>query len=225
MAGFGTRPGATFPKSPRCLARIQLFTIATMEKLLVTGSSGLIGSEVVAHFARLGWQVHGVDNNLRADFFGPEGDTRWNQRRLCEAHPASPHASSTSATATASSTLADAAPDLIVHAAAQPSHDLAASRPFDDFDVNAVGTLNLLEATRRHAPEAVFVHMSTNKVYGDAPTAIPLKELETRWDYADPAYAGGIAETSPSTRASTASSGPPRSPPTSWSRNTAATSA
>ena len=85
-------------------------------------------------------------------------------------------------------------PDLIVHAAAQPSHDLAASRPFDDFDVNAGGTLNLLEATRRFAPEAVFVHMSTNKVYGDRPNTIPLVELETRWDYADPAYADGIDE-------------------------------
>ena len=83
---------------------------------------------------------------------------------------------------------------MIVHAAAQPSHDLAASRPFDDFDVNAVGTLNLLEATRRFAPEAVFVHMSTNKVYGDRPNTIPLVELETRWDYADPAYADGIDE-------------------------------
>src|SRR4029450_5018335 len=82
-------------------------------------------------------------------------------------------------------------PDAVVHAAAQPSHDLAAKRPFDDFDVNAVGTLNLLEATRRHAPGAVFIHMSTNKVYGDGPNFIPLKELETRWDYDDPKYAQG----------------------------------
>jgi CDP-paratose 2-epimerase len=85
-------------------------------------------------------------------------------------------------------------PSLIVHTAAQPSHDLAASRPFDDFDVNATGTLNLLEATRRHAPEAVFVHMSTNKVYGDRPNNIRLKELSTRWDYDDPAFANGIDE-------------------------------
>ncbi len=92
---------------------------------------------------------------------------------------------------------ADLKPDLIVHTAAQPSHDLAASRPFDDFDVNAVGTLNLLEATRRHAPEAVFVHMSTNKVYGDRPNTIKLKELATRWDYDDPAFAGGIPEDFP----------------------------
>ena len=84
--------------------------------------------------------------------------------------------------------------ELVVHAAAQPSHDLAAQRPFDDFDVNAVGTLNMLEACRRHSPEAVFIHMSTNKVYGDGPNHIPLKELETRWDYADPHYEHGIAE-------------------------------
>jgi CDP-paratose 2-epimerase len=87
--------------------------------------------------------------------------------------------------------------DLIVHAAAQPSHDLAAKRPYDDFDVNATGTLNLLESTRRHTPDAVFIHMSTNKVYGDGPNFIPLKELETRWDYDDPRYASGIPEEFP----------------------------
>ena len=87
--------------------------------------------------------------------------------------------------------------DLIIHAAAQPSHDLAARRPFDDFDVNAVGTLNLLEACRQHAPDAVFILMSTNKVYGDGPNRVPLKELETRWDYADPQYSNGIPETFP----------------------------
>ena len=84
--------------------------------------------------------------------------------------------------------------DLIIHCAAQPSHDLAASIPFDDFDTNAVGTLNLLEATRRHCPEAVFIFMSTNKVYGDGPNRIPLVELEKRYDYADPAYEHGISE-------------------------------
>jgi CDP-paratose 2-epimerase len=85
-------------------------------------------------------------------------------------------------------------PSAVVHTAAQPSHDLAASRPFDDFDVNAVGTLNLLEGVRRFCPEGTFVHMSTNKVYGDRPNTIALQELETRWDYADPTYAHGIAE-------------------------------
>lgn len=166
--------------------------------LLVTGSSGLIGSEVVAHFAPAGWRVFGVDNNQRADFFGPQGDTRWNQRRLVERFPSFTHVELDVRDRDGVLRLvADLEPDLIVHAAAQPSHDLAASRPFDDFDVNAVGTLNLLEATRRHAGDAAFVHMSTNKVYGDRPNAIRLRELPTRWDYDDPAYADGIPEDFP----------------------------
>ena len=164
-------------------------------KLLVTGSSGLIGSEVVDYFCRLGWQVHGVDNNMRADFFGPAGDTRGNQRRLQGLHKSFIHHELDIRNRPAVlECLEELRPAAVVHTAAQPSHDLAASRPFDDFDVNAVGTLNLLEATRRNVPEAVFVHMSTNKVYGDRPNTIRLKELPTRWDYDDPAYAGGIAE-------------------------------
>src|SRR6202142_2761922 len=158
------------------------------KKALVTGSSGLIGSEVVDYFCNLGWEVHGVDNKLRADFFGPQGDTRWNQRRLTELHAMFHHHELDIRERSAVlSCLEQIKPAAIVHAAAQPSHDLAASRPFDDFDVNAVGTLNLLEATRRHTPEAVFVHMSTNKVYGDRPNTIRLKELPTRWDYDDAA--------------------------------------
>jgi CDP-paratose 2-epimerase len=168
------------------------------KKLLVTGSSGLIGSEVVTHFASAGWKVYGVDNNQRADFFGPQGDTRWNQKRLVEALPSFAHVElDIRDRPGVLRLLAELKPDMLVHAAAQPSHDLAASRPFDDFDVNAVGTLNLLEAVRRHAPEAVFVHMSTNKVYGDRPNTIALTEQATRWDYADPVYAGGIAEDFP----------------------------
>jgi CDP-paratose 2-epimerase len=166
--------------------------------LLVTGSSGLIGSEVVAHFASRGWEVRGVDNNQRADFFGPQGDTRWNQRRLEAAFPAFRHIELDIRNREGVIQLVETAnPDVIVHAAAQPSHDLAASRPFDDFDVNAVGTLNLLEATRRRAPRAVFVHLSTNKVYGDRPNSIELKELPSRWDYADPRYVNGIPEEFP----------------------------
>ncbi len=166
-----------------------------MNKLLVTGSSGLIGSEVVEYFCREGWQVHGVDNNMRADFFGPGGDTRWNQQRLQTTHANFRHHELDIRDRFVVARLLEALrPDVVVHAAAQPSHDLAASRPFDDFDVNAVGTLNLLEATRCHSPEAVFVHMSTNKVYGDRPNTIRLKELSTRWDYDDPDYANGIAE-------------------------------
>jgi CDP-paratose 2-epimerase len=169
-----------------------------MKRLLVTGSSGLIGSEVVGYFCGLGWQVHGVDNNLRADFFGPGGDTRWNQRRLLATHQSFQHHElDIRDRAAVLAGLEQLKPQMVVHTAAQPSHDLAASRPFDDFDVNALGTLNLLEATRRHAPDAVFVHMSTNKVYGDRPNTIRLKELPTRWDYDDPAYVNGIAEDFP----------------------------
>jgi CDP-paratose 2-epimerase len=165
-------------------------------KLLVTGSSGLIGSEVVSYLARENWEVHGIDNNMRADFFGPAGDTRWNQHRLLSTYKNFRHYELDIRNRQGIAECVEAIrPDLIVHAAAQPSHDLAATRPFDDFDVNAVATLNLLEATRQFAPEAVFVFLSTNKVYGDRPNTIRLKELETRWDYDDPAYANGIAET------------------------------
>jgi CDP-paratose 2-epimerase len=164
-------------------------------KLLVTGSSGLIGSEVVDYFCRLGWEVHGVDNNMRADFFGPGGDTRWNQRRLLDLHKEFRHHELDIRDRVAVLKCIDELrPAAVVHTAAQPSHDLAASRPFDDFDVNATGTLNLLEAVRRHVPEAPFAHMSTNKVYGDRPNTIRLKELATRWEYDDPAYANGIDE-------------------------------
>lgn len=167
-----------------------------MKKLIVTGSNGLIGSEVVLYFAARGWQVHGADNNMRRDFFGEKGDTRWNQARLEAQAPHFTHYEIDIRERAAVMRFVETVqPDLIVHAAAQPSHDLAASRPFDDFDVNAGGTLNLLEAARRHAPEAVFVHMSTNKVYGDRPNTIAMTELETRFDYADPAYANGITET------------------------------
>ena len=164
-------------------------------KLLVTGSSGLIGSEVALHFDALGWEVHGVDNNMRADFFGPAGDTRWNQCRLqASCQRFTHHELDMRDRAGVEKLLGELRPDAVVHTAAQPSHDLAASRPFDDFDVNAVGTLNLLEGVRRHAAESPFVHLSTNKVYGDAPNELPLVELETRWDYARAEDYPGIRE-------------------------------
>ncbi|MCU0792484.1 MAG: NAD-dependent epimerase/dehydratase family protein [Opitutaceae bacterium] len=165
--------------------------------LLVTGASGLIGSEVAAHFAReLGYVVHGLDNNQRAVFFGPQGDTRWNQHRLQRELPGYVHHElDIRDRAGVLDLVRRIRPSAIVHTAAQPSHDRAAAIPFDDFDTNAVGTLNLLEAARQACPESPFVHMSTNKVYGDAPNRIALVERETRWDYADPAYADGIAET------------------------------
>ncbi len=150
---------------------------------------------MVVHFAALGWEVHGLDSNQRAVFFGPSGDTRWNQQRLQrEVRGFTHHEVDVRDRGGLDALLATMRPDAIVHAAAQPSHDRAASIPFDDFDTNAVGTLNLLEAARRHTPRAPFVHFSTNKVYGDAPNRIALTELPTRWDYADPAYAHGIAE-------------------------------
>jgi CDP-paratose 2-epimerase len=169
-----------------------------MSRLLVTGSSGLIGSEVVDYFCRLGWEVHGVDNNMRAEFFGAAGSTRWNQSRLLATYPNFRHHELDIRNRDGIlACLESLRPQLIVHAAAQPSHDLAASRPFDDFDVNAVGTLNLLEATRRFAGEAVFVYLSTNKVYGDGPNRLPLRELGTRWDFAHATDFHGIRETFP----------------------------
>jgi len=163
--------------------------------ILVTGSSGLIGSEAVRHFDSQGHNVVGIDNNMRQQFFGPKGDTTWNleQLRLACRHFThfpidirdreqifglfSRHAF-----------------DLIIHCAAQPSHDKAREIPLVDFDVNAGGTLNLLEAARRFSPEAVFIHMSTNKVYGTAPNELPLVELETRYDYARSEDYNGIGE-------------------------------
>ena len=165
-------------------------------KTLVTGSSGLIGSEVSLFFARQGCTIHGVDNNQRATFFGPQGDTRWNQKRLADLIPSFIHHELDIRDRQGVLDLvASVKPDIIIHTAAQPSHDRAAAIPFDDFDTNAVGTLNLLEAARRACPESPFVHMSTNKVYGDRPNTIALSELETRWDYADSNYEHGIAET------------------------------
>jgi len=166
--------------------------------LLVTGSSGLIGSEVCLFFGRHGFTVHGIDNNQRAVFLGEAGDTRWNQQRLARDLPGFVHHELDIRDRTGVLELvAQLRPAGIVHAAAQPSHDRAAAIPFDDFDTNAVGTLNLLEAARRACPESPFIHLSTNKVYGDAPNSLPLRELATRWDFADPAQARGIAEDFP----------------------------
>jgi CDP-paratose 2-epimerase len=168
----------------------------SQQTILITGSAGLIGSEICQAFDDRGFPVHGLDNNQRRTFFGPDGDTSWNQKRLEGSlknyvH----HALDIRDRAGVLDLVRSLRPACIVHAAAQPSHDLAAKIPFDDFDINAGGTLNLLEAARQYCPEAPFVYMSTNKVYGDAPNTIPLRELDTRWDYADPQYEDGIAET------------------------------
>jgi len=165
-------------------------------KVFVTGSSGLVGSELAAHFAPQAERVVGADNNGRADFFGPEGDTTSNLARLRREAPSYRHHDLDVRDRDKLRRVfqAEGPFDLILHCAAQPSHDLAASRPFDDFDVNATGTLNVLETTRQLSPEAVFVHMSTNKVYGDAPNELPLVELPTRWEYARPEDIGGVTE-------------------------------
>lgn len=181
-----------------CRGRDFCFGGMVIKKLLVTGSSGLIGSEVCAHFAGRGYEVHGVDNNQRAVFFGPAGDTRWNQRRLERTLNAFLHHELDIRDREGVVRLVEELrPSAIVHTAAQPSHDRAAAIPFDDFDTNAVGTLNLLEAARRGCPEAPFVHLSTNKVYGDRPNTIKLKELPTRWEYDARGFAHGIAEDFP----------------------------
>jgi CDP-paratose 2-epimerase len=164
--------------------------------VLVTGSCGLIGSEVCLHFSQAGYSVLGVDNNQRKVFFGPEGDTSWTLERLHRTIPGYQHREIDIRDREGILALIeDTKPAVIVHTASQPSHDRAAQIAFDDFDTNATGTLNLLEAARRSCPESPFIHMSTNKVYGDRPNTLRLVELETRWDYADPEYSEGIPET------------------------------
>lgn len=167
-----------------------------MKKLLVTGSSGLIGSEVCRHFHGLGWEIFGIDSNQRAIFFGEKGDTRWNQHKLMADLKFFSHVELDIRDREGIlKVIPEIKPDAIVHTAAQPSHDRAAAIPFDDFDTNAVGTFNLLESTRQYSTNVPFVHLSTNKVYGDAPNLIPMKELDTRWEYADERFLTGIPET------------------------------
>ncbi len=166
-----------------------------MKRLLVTGSSGLIGSEVCNYFSQRGWNVHGVDNNQRALFFGPNGDTRGNQfRMLKELKNFEHHEIDIRNRDGIIELIRTLKPDAIVHTAAQPSHDKAAEIPFDDFDTNAVGTLNLLEATKRFSLEVPFIHMSTNKVYGEAPNELALVELDSRYEINDPNFLNGIPE-------------------------------
>jgi CDP-paratose 2-epimerase len=163
--------------------------------ILVTGSSGLIGSEAVEYFDERDHIVYGIDNNMRREFFGAAGDTSWNLRRLKKI---TRHFTPAQLDIRNRELVFDFFKakrlDLIIHCAAQPSHDRAAMIPLVDFDVNTAGTVNLLEATRQHCPEAVFIQMSTNKVYGDAPNELPLVELETRYDYARPEDREGISE-------------------------------
>jgi CDP-paratose 2-epimerase len=155
-----------------------------IKSILITGSCGLIGSEAVTYFDKIGYRILGIDNNMRSDFFGPRGDTLWNLKQLQEKTSHLTHFNlDIRSRLDIMSFFKEHRPEAIIHCAAQPSHDLARDRPLDDFDVNAVGTINLLEATRLYAKESPFVFMSTNKVYGDAPNEIPIVEKESRYDY------------------------------------------
>jgi len=165
-------------------------------KVLVTGSNGLVGSEAVLYYDRQGASVLGIDNNMRRDFFGPAGDTAWMLQTLQRSCKHFTHRDIDIRNRAAIFDLfRKEKPDIIIHCAAQPSHDLAKDRPLDDFEVNALGTLNVLEATRQNVPNAVFVFASTNKVYGDAPNEVTVKELPTRWEYAREEDYPGISET------------------------------
>ena len=170
-----------------------------MKTAIVTGSAGLIGSECVQRFAREGFRIVGIDNDLRAWFFGPEASTTANRDKLIRHVQNYDHrAIDIRDRAKIEHLFKELGADvkLVVHTAAQPSHDWAARDPHADFTVNANGTLNLLEATRQFCPEAVFIFTSTNKVYGDTPNRLPLRELEKRWEI-EPGheYEPGISET------------------------------
>jgi CDP-paratose 2-epimerase len=170
-----------------------------MSLAIVTGSGGLVGSEAARYFGNLGFDVVGIDNDMRRSFFGDEASTAWNISSLeNELGDRYEHQDLDIRDREGIDRLFQrygSSIDLIVHCAAQPSHDWAAREPFTDFDINATGTLNMLEATRHHAPEAVFIFTSTNKVYGDTPNALPLVEYETRWELEPPhPYADGIKE-------------------------------
>jgi CDP-paratose 2-epimerase len=162
---------------------------------LVTGSCGLIGFEVCAYFNKMGLQIAGLDSNARAEFFGAEGDTSWVLSRLQgELRGYQHYAADIRDRTRILEIVEELRPQVIVHTAAQPSHDRAADIPFADFETNAVGTLNMLEAVRRYCADSPFIHMSTNKVYGDRPNTIAMKELAERWDYDDPGFSEGIGE-------------------------------
>ena len=160
--------------------------------LIVTGSAGLIGSETVIFFAQKGFTIVGIDNDMRAHFFGQEASTRWNRMQMEVRVPNYQHVEADIRDPEAMGHLFrryGGAITGVIHTAAQPSHDWAARDPMLDFTVNANGTLVLLEMTRKYCPEAVFIFTSTNKVYGDTPNSLPLVELETRWELQNHPYA------------------------------------
>ena len=164
-------------------------------KILVTGSSGLVGSEAVIHFDKLGHKVIGIDNNMRAKLFGPQGDTVWVRNKLLSETKSFHYLDiDIREHEKIMALFKEERFDVIIHCAAQPSHEKARDIPVTNFEINAVGTLNLLEANRQYSAEAPFVFMSTNKVYGDAPNEIPVKESDTRWDFDAQSYIDGIPE-------------------------------
>ncbi|OHA11992.1 MAG: NAD-dependent epimerase [Candidatus Sungbacteria bacterium RIFCSPLOWO2_02_FULL_47_9] len=170
--------------------------MAKKKVMLITGSQGLIGSEASLYFGNKGYEIHGIDNNMRKFFFGDKGDTSWNLKRLKDGIPNFVHHDiDIRDRMKIFSLLKENPPEAIIHCAAQPSHDWAKKDPLLDFEVNAVGTHILLEATRTYSPEAPFVFMSTNKVYGDSPNYLPLEEKATRWEYSKPEHFDGIDET------------------------------
>ena len=171
-----------------------------MSVLLVTGSAGLIGSEAIRFFAPFFDKVVGIDNNQREHFFGKDASVAWNIQALSEQHSNYIHESIDIRDITGLQHIYQtyaSSIKLIIHAAAQPSHDWAIKEPFTDFSINATGTMNMLELSRKYCPEAVFIFTSTNKVYGDMPNYLPLKEEETRWelDSQHPFFKAGINET------------------------------
>ena len=160
--------------------------VAGVKSVLITGSGGLIGSECVRLFSEEGWTVYGLDNDMRSEFFGPDGSTRPVVEELRRSFQGYVHADLDIRDRNGiRDIVSDIRPSLIIHTAAQPSHDRAASIPYEDFDVNAVGTLNLLVAARDYCADSPFCFTSTNKVYGDRPNSLPLVELEKRYDYAN----------------------------------------
>lgn len=164
-------------------------------KILITGAGGLIGSEAVDHYSNIGHQVYGIENNQRQVFFGAKGSTLVRLTQLKERHKNFINFEvDIRNKELIVSLIANLKPDVLIHTAAQPSHDKAASIPFDDFETNANGTLHLLEAVRQTNKDCIFIHMSTNKVYGDKPNTLNLTELSTRYEYSDPEYQNGIDE-------------------------------
>jgi CDP-paratose 2-epimerase len=166
-----------------------------LNNILITGSCGLIGSEAVKFFSRLGVKIHGIDNNSRALYFGPKAsitDVLSSFNKLNQYYHNNIDIKNKNEL---KKIISRVKPDAIIHCAGQPSHDKSAEMPFEDFEINALGTMNILDCAKELCPESPFVYTSTNKVYGDNPNRISLIELESRFDFKDSKYKDGIDET------------------------------